>query len=182
MSTTLRTVLTHSKQRDTYDRILYVNFSSTVKTIIPQRLIEKLLLLLGLNPRVGYWILDCLTERPQSVRVGRNASSSITLSSGSPQGCVLSPLLFTLLTHDCVPRLKDNLIIKFADDTTVVDLVHRNDVSRFREELLESWCRENNLVLNVDKTKEMIGDFWRSRPEHPRPLHQQLGSGQSGEH
>ncbi|XP_051805388.1 uncharacterized protein LOC110961714 isoform X1 [Acanthochromis polyacanthus] len=30
---------------------------------------------------------------------------------------------------------------------------------------LEGWCRENKLLLNVDKTKEII-DFWSSRHEH----------------
>ena len=38
----------------------------------------------------------------------------------------------------------------------------------YREEVkrLEGWCRENNLVLNADKTKEMITDFRRSQPVH----------------
>ena len=41
-----------------------------------------------------------------------------------------------------------------------------NEISVYREEvkLLEGWCRENNLVLIADKTKEMI-DFRRSKPE-----------------
>lgn len=81
---------------------------------------------------------------------------------------MLSPLLYTLLTHDCVPKHKNNLIVKFADNTTVVGLIHRNEESRYREEvnLFESWCRDNNLVLNVDRTKEMIVDFRRSKPKH----------------
>ena len=167
ISTTLHTVLSHLEQQNTYARILYVDFSSAFNTIIPQRLMEKLLLL-GLNPTLCQWILDFLTERPQSVRVGNNTSKTITLSTGSPQGCVLSPLLYTLLTHDCVPRHKNNLIIKFADDTTVVGLIQRNEESWYREEvnLFESWCRVNNLVLNVDKTKEMIVDFRRPQSKH----------------
>ena len=96
-----------------------------------------------------------------------NISISITLSTGSPQGCVLSPLLFTLLTHDCASRHKGNQIIKFADDTTVVELIHRNYESMYREEVkhLEGWCRGNNLVLSADKTKEMVIDFRWSQPE-----------------
>ena len=31
---------------------------------------------------------------------------------------------------------------------------------------LEGWCRENNPVLNVDKTKETIVDFGSSQPDH----------------
>lgn len=31
---------------------------------------------------------------------------------------------------------------------------------------LGHWCRVNSLVLNVDKTKEIVVDFRRSRPSH----------------
>ncbi|KAG5282743.1 hypothetical protein AALO_G00059470 [Alosa alosa] len=47
------------------------------------------------GPRVPQSPASTLTDtRPQVVRVGNNISSSITLSTGAPQGCVLSPLLF----------------------------------------------------------------------------------------
>ncbi|KAI3369842.1 hypothetical protein L3Q82_024428 [Scortum barcoo] len=114
------------------------------------------------------WLLDFLTERPQSVRVGKNTSSVITLSTGSPQGCVLSPLLFTLMTHDCVPRSATNHIVKFADDTTVVGLIRDDNDLAYREEVeqLVRWCEGNNLILNVDKTKEIIVDFRKIQPSH----------------
>ncbi|KAK3538472.1 hypothetical protein QTP86_003685 [Hemibagrus guttatus] len=60
-----------------------------------EHLIEKLNLL-GLNTSLCNWILDFLTGRLQSVRIGNSFSSTNTLSTGAPQGCVLSPLLFTL--------------------------------------------------------------------------------------
>lgn len=69
------------------------------------------------------WVLDFLSERPQNVRVSRKTCKTITLSTGAPQGCMLSPLLFTLLTHDCVPSYSTNRIIEFADDTTLVGLI-----------------------------------------------------------
>ncbi|KAI4889498.1 hypothetical protein NFI96_008344 [Prochilodus magdalenae] len=128
--------------------------------------------LLGLNTSLFNWILDFLTGRPQSVQIERNTSSITTLSTGAPQGCVLSPLLFTLLTHDCAAMHSSNHIIKFADDTTVVGLISKNDESAYREEVqrLTDWCRTNNLSLNVDKTKEMVVDSRRTRRDHS-PLH-----------
>ncbi|XP_058241457.1 uncharacterized protein LOC131358028 isoform X2 [Hemibagrus wyckioides] len=61
-----------------------------------------------------------------------------------------------------------NHIIKFADDTTVVGLISKNDESAYREEVqhLTAWCKVNNLSLNVDKTKEMVVDFRRAKSEH----------------
>ncbi|KAI5614992.1 gastrula zinc finger protein XlCGF28.1-like [Silurus asotus] len=135
ISTTLHLTLTHLDNKNSYVRMLFIDFSSAFNTIIPQHLIEKLSLL-GLNTSLCNWILDFLTGRPQAVRIGNSISSTTTLSTGAPQGCVLSPLLFTLLTHDCAPTHSSNHIIKFADDTTVVGLISRNDESAYREELI----------------------------------------------
>ncbi len=78
--------LTHLENKDSYVRMLFIDFSSAFNTIIPQQLINKLSLL-GLNNSLCNWILDFLTGRPQSVRVGHNTSSTTTLSTGAPQGC-----------------------------------------------------------------------------------------------
>ena len=59
--------------------------------------------------------------------------------------------------------------IKFADDTTVVGLITDKDETAYREEVrdLAVWCQDNNnLSLNVIKTKEMIGDYRKRRTEH----------------
>lgn len=160
IATLVHTALTHLDKKNSYVRLLFLDFSSAFNTIIPQTLIEKLALL-GLNNNMCNWILDFLTNRPQSVRIHNITSSTICLNTGSPQGCVLSPLLYTLLTHDCAAHYSSNQIVKFADDTAVVGLIHNNDEAAYRSEVsqLESWCRTNNLSINVKKTKEMIVDF-----------------------
>ncbi|KAK3574354.1 hypothetical protein QTP86_005145 [Hemibagrus guttatus] len=167
ITTTLHLSLTHLDNKDTYVRMLFIDFSSAFNTIIPQHLIEKLSLL-GLNTSLCNCILDFLTGRPQSVRIRNSFSSIITLSTGAPQGCVLSPLLFTLLTHNCAAMHSSNHIVKFADDTIVVGLISKNDRSAYRQEVqrLTVWCKANSLSLNVDKTKEMVVDFRRAQSDH----------------
>ena len=102
------------------------------------------------------------------VRVGNNASTTLIGNTGAPQECVLSPLLYFLFTHDCVAKHDSNTIIKFSDDTTVVGLITDNDETAYREEVrdLAMWCQDNNLSLNVIKTKEMIVDYRKRRTEH----------------
>ena len=99
------------------------------------------------------------------MRIGNNISSELTLHTGAPQGCVLSPLLYFLFTvtlHDT------NSIIKFADDTTVVGAITNNDKLAYREEVRELvlWCQDNNLSVNISKTKELFIDFRKQRREH----------------
>ncbi|KAL0149686.1 hypothetical protein M9458_054969 [Cirrhinus mrigala] len=230
ISTALHSALTHLDKKDSYVRMLFIDFSSAFNTIIPQQLTQKLVQL-GLNTSLCNWLLDFLTGRPQAVRVGSNTSSTIILNTGAPQGCVLSPLLFTLLTHDCTPSHSSNLFIKFADDTTVVGLIkssqvnqrrqrqgtktpsvtngeknlgrnqapsggqfssgqsrlgdevlihhlgwvrtgsgglHKRDEADYRSEVsrLAVWCRDNNLSLNVEKTKEIVVDFRTAHTQH----------------
>ncbi|KAI3374202.1 hypothetical protein L3Q82_006057 [Scortum barcoo] len=103
ISSVVHTALTHLENKDSYVRLLFVDFTSAFNTIIPQTLVQKLTTL-GLSLTLCNWVLDFLTDRPQSVRIHDFSSSSISLSTGSPQGCVLSPLLFTLLTHTTAQR------------------------------------------------------------------------------
>ncbi|KAI5098276.1 gastrula zinc finger protein XlCGF28.1-like [Silurus meridionalis] len=66
ISTTLHLALTHLDNKDSYVRMLFIDFSSAFNTIIPQHLIEKLNLL-GLNTSLCNWILDTLTGRLYSI-------------------------------------------------------------------------------------------------------------------
>lgn len=79
--------------------------------------------------------MDFLTDRPQVVKVDNNTSVIIRLSTGSPQGYVLRPLLFILMTDDCCARCGSNTLIKFAHDTPVVGLISLNDESVYRVEV-----------------------------------------------
>ncbi|KAI4892265.1 hypothetical protein NFI96_006265 [Prochilodus magdalenae] len=171
ISSVVHTALTHLEQKDSYVRMLFVDFTSAFNTMIPQTLTDKLSSL-GLRSSLCNWVLDFLTNRPQSVRIHNLSSSTTILSTGSPQGCVLSPLLFTLLTYDCSPIHSGCHIVKFADDTAVVGCITNSDESGYRQEVehLEGWCRKNNLCINIKKTKEMIVDFRRGRHAH-LPLH-----------
>ena len=91
-------------------RILFIDYSSAFNTIVPLKLITKLRIL-GLNTSLCNWILDFLTGRPQVVRVGSNTSATLIVNTGAPQGCMLSPLLYSLFTHDCVARHDSNTTI-----------------------------------------------------------------------
>ncbi len=85
----LDTALSHLDQRNTYVRILFIDYSSALTTL--------------------------------------------TLNSGAPQGCVFSPLLYSLFTHDCRASNSFNTIIKFANDKTIISLIAGDDETAHRE-------------------------------------------------
>ncbi|KAK3556662.1 hypothetical protein QTP70_011926 [Hemibagrus guttatus] len=164
----LHFILQHLDSPGSYARILFVDFSSAFNTIIPALLRDKLLQL-NVPDSMCSWITDFLTDRRQFVRLGTHVSDLQHISTGSPQGCVLSPLLFSLYTNGCTSGHQSVKLLKFADDTTLISLISDGDESAYRGEIdrLASWCSTNNLELNSLKTVEMTVDF-RKDPA-PRP-------------
>ncbi len=160
---TLHTALSHLENKNTYVRMLFVDYSSAFDTTLVAKLQT-----LGLNRSLCSWILDFLTGRSQVVRMGNNTSSPLILNTGAPQGCVLSPLLYSLYTHDCTATHSSNVIVKFADYTMVIGLITDIDETAYREEVstLTKWCQENHLSLDIDKTNELVLDFRTQQRTH----------------
>jgi hypothetical protein len=94
------TALSHLDKRNTYLRMLFIDYSSAFNTIVPSKLITKLQTL-GLNTSLCKWILDFLTGRPQVVQGGNSTFGTLILNKGAPRGCVLSSPLYSLFANDC---------------------------------------------------------------------------------
>lgn len=133
------------RAKNTCAKLLFVNFSSAFNTIRLNKLRSKLHHI-GLHTTLCNWFLDFLKNLSQYVRFGKHTSSTLLIYTGVPQGCVLSPLLCTLFTHDCCITLPTNLIVKFMDDTTVLGLINNDDKSAYRSVVqhLASWCKNHN--------------------------------------
>ncbi|XP_077959458.1 uncharacterized protein LOC144408008 [Gasterosteus aculeatus] len=113
---------------------------------------------------------SCLTG--SSTGSWGNMSQALGPSSPtSPQGCVLSPLLFSLYTNSCTSSHQSVKLLKFADDTTLIGLISGGDESAYRwdSDHLVSWCSQNHLELNALKTVQMVVDFRRNRAP-PSPI------------
>jgi hypothetical protein len=102
--------------------MLFIDYSAAFNTTVPSKLIIKLGAL-GLHPALCNWVQDFLTDHPQVVKVGNNTSTLLILITGAPQGWVLSPLLYSLFTHDCLATHASNSIIRFVEYTTAIGLI-----------------------------------------------------------
>jgi hypothetical protein len=79
--------LSHLDKRNTFVRILFIDYSSDSNTIVTSKLITKLRTLglnTSLNTSLCNWILGFLTGRPLVVRVGNNTSATLILNTGAP--------------------------------------------------------------------------------------------------
>ena len=117
---------TQLEHYSTYIRMLFVNFSSAHNTSPVERIgkLRTLLLDAGLPPKQTPDSSDW-----QSHLLGFNAQHR------SPEGCVLSPLLFKLHTRGCVLRDGENSTVSFWTDATIFGLITNTDENSYREEL-----------------------------------------------
>ena len=153
----LRNAYTHLEKPGSFVRILFTDFSSVFNTIQPHLMASKLLRL-AVNPRLILWIVEFLVSSSQTVRHQAALSSSRSISTCSPQGTVLSPILFTLYTNDCTDT-DTTSVIKYSDGSAKEDLFNSDSVYFAEVERFSNWCRGNSLDLNVKKTKEILTDF-----------------------
>lgn len=108
-------------------RELPLHFKTTI--IIPLNNTFDKLFSIGLYFTLGDWLQDFLTGKPQSVRRWNRTSASIDTNISTPQRYVLSPILYTLFSHNYVASHKDNVILKFVDKTTVIGCIPSVDVA-----------------------------------------------------
>ena len=90
--TLLHSAYTHLEKTGSFVGILFIDFSSAFYTIQSHLMASKLLKL-DVNPRL---IVDFLVNLSQTVSHQAVLSSSRSIYTRSPQGTVLSPILFTL--------------------------------------------------------------------------------------
>ena len=158
--TLLHQTCEHLENRNSQVRILFIDFSSAFNTIQPHVLLNKLKEM-NVSSNLILWINSYLSQRPQYTKLNNAKSNIIITNTGAPQGCVLSPLLFTLYTNNCKSNYPSCSIIKYADDTAIVGKINKDNSTEFlnQVDLFVDWCNSHFLTLNVKKTKEMLIDF-----------------------
>src|SRR4051812_27857737 len=113
---------------------------------------------LGLPVKLVRLLSSFLTDRSIRVRSEDKLSEAVSLRAGTPQGSVLSPLLYLIYVND-VPILPQNNCRggQFADDLSLwtSDSSTRVVGLRLQRALneIEKWCSKWRIKINVAKTQ-----------------------------
>lgn len=94
-------------------------------TINLAKLFNKLLDM-NIDPCICHWIHIFFCNRQQKVKINNKTSSPLFLSTGAPQGCILSPWLFSLYTNQLTSLHSSVNLYKYVGDWTIVEIITRN--------------------------------------------------------
>ena len=139
---------------------IFFDFSKAFDLIWRKGLLYKLQQI-GISGKMKRWIEDFLTNRKIKVKLNNTVSTEFPLNNGTPQGSVISPLLFLLMINDYPDP--DNTQIStslFADDSAIwrtgTDLHHTIASLQPHVNRICDWCDTWGFKINEIKTVAMI--------------------------
>ena len=106
-----------------------------------------------------FWFSSYLNNRTQSVRIKKHTSKKQNINFGVPQGSVLGPILFNIFVNDLNEKIKNCLVIQYADDTQFLHSSYTNELPRLISDTeatlkcIQTYFLTNGLMLNSGKTQ-----------------------------
>ena len=141
--------------------LVLLDMSKVFDSIRHDIMLSKLLKI-GVSPPALDWFRSYLCHRSQTVRIEDAVSQRLPLKYGVPQGSILGPVLFTIYVNDLLSVPDRCKSACYVDDTklylsfpssNLADAVHavNGDLRN-----LNTWCCQNSLLINPDKTKVLV--------------------------
>lgn len=128
---------------------------------------------MGISGRVFNWIKDFLFGRKIQVRIGSDLSNQYTVGNGTPQGSVISPLLFIIMINDVFSKILVDIGRSLIADDGALWKRGRNMEHAIRkvqgatDEVVE-WGYDWGCRFSVEKTQTVF--FTRKKVEEGMKL------------
>lgn len=146
-------------EKDDWIIVFLADLSAAFDTLTWETLLAKMKLY-GLDDLAIKWFTSFLTGRTQAVQIGQETSQDIALSKGSPQGSLLSPLLFIIYVADLPLWIGKASAYSYADDTSLSVVGRSLEEVKGKAEAevdrLMQFMAANSLVANPDKSGLLV--------------------------
>ena len=134
---------------------IYVDFKKAFDSVDRSLMLCKLKVV-GLPGKIIRAIWPIVRENFVQITTAECLSNSVTQNVGLAQGECLSPLLYSIFTHDLPSVIEGQGGVKtllYADDLAICarDLVSMQEAMN----RLHAFCKDNKLAVNVGKTKSV---------------------------
>lgn len=146
---------------------VFIDLEKAFDLVWRNGLLYKLRKTYGIKGRMYKWIQDFLSDRTLQVKVGEEQSSVYHIENGTPQGSVISPLLFILMIND-LPEPKNGVQISmFADDSAIWKSGRNikklnNDVQAYLNDVIEFF---DEWGFRISETKTVAIVFSKKKPQ-----------------
>lgn len=141
--------------------VLFVDFRKAFDSVNHKVLLVKLKSL-GFQDAAYELLKSYLHNRKQHVQIKNIVSESAEINCGVPQGSILGPLFFLLFLNDLFDIQFFGKLQLYADDAAFIYSASTEEVLRNQMQtdlnLLATWCDQNVMTVNVNKTNYLIFD------------------------
>ena len=127
---------------------------------------------LGISGKTLDWYVSFLSNRTQQVKVAISLSIKRDVISGTIQGSVLEPILYTVLNNSLLRTIKRNPKMGFADDFKIIIDVTANSKAEVQLDIdnISMWAKDHDMLLSIEKSSVM--HCGKKQPYHEYTLGQ----------
>ena len=149
--TMLHHVLQRLERKNTFTRILLIDFSKGFDHIDHNILLDKLKTN-GVPQICVEWQKAFLTSITKRVKLANTKSDWTEVAGGVPQGTLSGPENFLNMVDDLHTDIDD---VKFVDDVTLYEVCNTHSQNKFQNDLdnIRERATDNNMSLSTNKTK-----------------------------
>lgn len=138
--------------------------------VVNHQILQRKLEAFGIGGNFLKILRSFLSNRKQCVKIGNCTSDMLPITSGVPQGSILSPTLFQIYINDLLSLTKFCKVHAYADDTTFY--ISSDNPQLLQQQvnidmnLIQRWCKLNMMELNISKSHYLLVNNKNNYPIH----------------
>jgi len=158
--------IARAMQAKTYVRVAFLDLSKAFDTVDHDQLMVKLFAEFQVRGRAWRWLDGYLRNRSFYLRDKGNTSDTFNVSCGTPQGGILSPLLFLAVINEVgkIAKRHSCTAVMYADDIALFpDVGHDGeDGTPLMQKALDEigqWAERQHMKINIKRGKSGVVCF-----------------------